>query len=314
MVISHRTLTIVNQALSKSEQTWRTLFSRCIEQSPFTSYEWYRSLCTHVLHDDPNILTFWNNDQPVGVFAATIISNTLSTIQDERVTDIADIIIEPGFEIPVIEALAEFINTHNLGIDLFPLETNSTIVEHLPVFIDDITVSDGEVCPYLILSGTWNDYLAHLAGKHRHELRRKMKRGVEIELFPASADDIKIFFNLMERSGVEKKRFLTENIRLFIKNLTTSLAQKNWLHLRIACLESTPVGALLCFTRNSRIYLFNSGYDPHYMNLSPGIISIARDIQWAIDHGYTHYDFLRGNESYKLRFAPLLRPMKRLNR
>lgn len=314
MVTSSRTLMIKNQALSESELIWRTLYCRCKDQSPFSSYDWYTALCTHIGRHDPDILSFWHGQQPVGVMAAMKTKGVLRAIQDERVTDVTDILIEPGFEIPVIEALAGYISDSDLGLDIFPLESTSTIVKHLPLFLDDIVVNDKDVCPYLNLPTTWTDYLKYLKSKHRHELRRKMRRAAGIELHTASVDHLDVFLELMARSDIEKKKFLTPEIQMFIKGIVTSFAHENWLHMRYACLGKTPVAALLSFKKADRIYLYNSGYDPRYMDLSPGIVSIALDIKHAIQDGSTYYDFLRGKEIYKLRFGTLLRTTKRISR
>jgi CelD/BcsL family acetyltransferase involved in cellulose biosynthesis len=46
--------------------------------------------------------------------------------------------------------------------------------------------------------------------------------------------------------------------------------------------------------------VYNSGLDPAvYGHLSPGIVLLARLVEYAIDTERTVFDFLRGDEPYK---------------
>ena len=73
-----------------------------------------------------------------------------------------------------------------------------------------------------------------------------------------------------------------------------------------------PAGAVLCFDAGSHLYMYNSGYNPAYSNLSVGIVSKALVLQWAIEHGKTGLDFLRGDEPYKYEWGARDEPIQRL--
>lgn len=282
---------------------WRILFASRADRSPFTSYEWYQALCKNVLHRDPTVISLSFDHHPVALLPAEIRHGTLQMIQDERVSDCANILIEPGYDDMVIAALASYIEDHGLNLDLFPLEPGSGIVERMPGILDDITISDHEVCPFLLLPASWEDYLHTLTSKLRHELRRKIKRAAGIRLYELNADRLGSFLELMARSGIKKRQFLTNDIRSFFNDIARSFARQGWLRMCCASLGSTPVAALFSFHRGSRVFLYNSGYDPQYTHLAPGIVTIALDIQKAIEEGFSGYDFLRGEEDYKLRFG-----------
>jgi CelD/BcsL family acetyltransferase involved in cellulose biosynthesis len=62
--------------------------------------------------------------------------------------------------------------------------------------------------------------------------------------------------------------------------------------------------AYLNFDYHGRIWVFNSALDVEASSgVSTGWVLLAKLIQWAIEHGRKHYDFLRGDEDYKLRFG-----------
>lgn len=290
------------------------LFTSGEARSPFTSYEWYQALCKHVLHRDPAVLSVSFNDRPVALLPAEIQQGTIRMIQDERVSDYTDIIIEPGCEYMVIAALADYIDDHDLSLDLFPLDPTSVMIARMPESLAGIAISDLETCPFLLLPASWDDYLYTLSGKLRHELRRKLKRAAGIRLHGLDADGLGTFLELMARSEHRKHSFLTDDTRSFFNDIARSFASRGWLRMRGAFLDSEPVAALFSFQTESTIFLYNSGYDPRLNHLAPGIIAIALDIKDAIEEGIGCYDFLRGTEEYKLRFGAILRSTVRVQR
>jgi CelD/BcsL family acetyltransferase involved in cellulose biosynthesis len=57
------------------------------------------------------------------------------------------------------------------------------------------------------------------------------------------------------------------------------------------------------FDYEDQILVYNSGLNPDYAALSPGIVLISYNIQYAIEHKRKVFDFLQGNEEYKYRLG-----------
>jgi hypothetical protein len=300
--------------MSTCAEIWDSVFNLSPKTTPFVSYEWFSALANNILNYDPDVITFWHNSKPVGVMPAKIDGNTLQFIGDERITDLADIICLSGFEDLVLEDLTEYINVHDLLINLFPLEKNSLLSRCLPDLLNGITIDESDVCPFLTLPETWEAYQHQLSGKLRHELRRKMKKGQHIEIHKCGPDSIDIFFNLMSDSDVKKAMFLTQAIKGFLSDVAELFFRKNFLRLRIGVLDSLPAGALLSFQNENTVFLYNSGFNPAHKPISPGIAMIGLDIRDAITENKHCYDFLRGDEEYKMRFGAEKRKTLRLRR
>lgn len=68
----------------------------------------------------------------------------------------------------------------------------------------------------------------------------------------------------------------------------------------------TPIAGATAFVDDLRATfgLYMIGFDERYEKLSPGKGIIGRAIRAAIDSGYTRFDFLRGDEPFKARYAP----------
>lgn len=312
--MSGRACELKFERLSTVGEVWKELFEKAENPSLFTSYEWFSALAKHLLKIDPEIALFHDGNVVLGILGATVTHDAVRAIGDERVTDLYDLLYLPGYEHMVAETLAEFVLQRGLGLDLFPLEIDSALAVGLKSKLSGISVEKKDLCPLLTLPLTWDDYLYRLDGKSRHELRRKMRRINGAAMRDVKSADIDVLFRLMSKSDVGKDGFLTPGIMAFLRELTELFGQKGWLRLRVLIFEQNPVGMILAFARKGRVYLYNMGFDPLYRQLSPGIMTVALDIQSAISEGYEYYDFLRGDEDYKYRLGAEVRHTIRMKR
>ena len=301
--MSGRACELKFERLSNVEEIWRDLFEKAENPSPFISYEWFSTLAKHLLKLDPDVAVFHDGNIVFGILGASVIDGAVRSIGDERVTDLNDILCLPGREDTVAQTLADFVSQKGLGLDLFPLEIDSTLSTGLRDRLSGISADRKDLCPLLTLPLTWDDYLRGLDGKSRHELKRKMRRINGAVVCDVKSADIDILFGLMSLSGAGKEEFLTPEIRSFLRELTELFDQKGWLRLRVLVFDQKPVGIILTFAHKVRVYLYNMGFDPLYRQLSPGIATVALDIRSAISEGYEYYDFLRGDEDYKYRLG-----------
>ena len=160
---------------------------------------------------------------------------------------------------------------------------------------------------------TWDEYLARLSGKDRHELKRKMRK-LEREL-PAVTVSVHAgaegwdealgrFLTLHRLSKVGKARFMDARMERFFRDVTLALARRGWGRLWFLESEGVPVASFLCMEHGGSVGLYNSGFDPAHARLAPGIVLLAHMIRDAIERGVPVFDFLRGEESYKRDFGP----------
>jgi CelD/BcsL family acetyltransferase involved in cellulose biosynthesis len=164
------------------------------------------------------------------------------------------------------------------------------------------------VCPRVALPATWEDYLASLSKKDRHELRRKLRRFHEAgtavrvhtltrpEEVRAGLDD---FIRLHTASRQDKREFMTPRMEAFFRAMAVALAEYDLVRLSFVELDGGRVAGLLAFDTGSELLLYNSGYDPALAHASVGIASKALVLRAAIEGGKRWFDFLRGAEPYK---------------
>jgi CelD/BcsL family acetyltransferase involved in cellulose biosynthesis len=164
--------------------------------------------------------------------------------------------------------------------------------------------------PVIPLPASWDEYLARLDSKDRHELRRKIRRaegaGATIRWVTCGdtclEEEVNAFLNMMAHDP-EKERFLTPAMRQQFVDVAHAAQQGGWLHLSILETRQGRAAVHFSFDLGGRLWLYNSAVDPQQSGLSAGWVLVGRLIQWAIETGHATVDFMRGDEGYKYRFG-----------
>ncbi|MCP4425891.1 MAG: GNAT family N-acetyltransferase [Chloroflexi bacterium] len=168
-----------------------------------------------------------------------------------------------------------------------------------------------EVCPIIALPATFDDYLNSLDSKQRREVRRKLRRaaGADVAITSVGHEDnvaeaVNDFLELLQKSTYEKRDWLNDDRRAVFHDTAKAALEARTLQLLFAEVEGQKAAALFNFDYDGRIWVYNSGLDPAAFGpLSLGVVLTAKAIEKAIEDGRTHFDFLRGNETYKYRFG-----------
>ena len=302
------------EKLSAVQQAWQELFDQASAVTPFMSYEWFAALAKNLLKTDPDVLLFYRRTGAVGIVPGSMIGNRLQMIGDKRVTDLVDMLCLPGELDHVLGFLGRYVSGKDLGMDLYPLDEHSPLVTGFVKQVPGSVVEQMDVCPLLSLASTWDEYLAGLGGKERHELRRKMKKVNGAHIQDVQPADTHRLYQLMSAAGNDKADFLNDETRNFFSEIVEAFDKRGWLRMREAVIDREVLGVLFAFAYDKRVYLFNMGHNIGMRKLSPGIVTVALDIRSAIDEKYEYYDFLRGDEEYKYRLGAVKRHTMRVKR
>lgn len=245
----------------------------------------------------------------------------LRTIGCVDVTDYLEIVARRGREEAVYAALAAYVNEHASCFDeirLCNVPEDSLTQRVMPGFFEragfEVKLDLQEVCPIIQLPSQWEEYLAMLNKKYRHDLRRKLRRASEasdtVGWYVVGPEhdletELDRFLCLMEASTPEKRAFLEEpGNRAFFRLIVPRAAAKGWLQLAFSTVNGEAAAAYLNFDYHNRVVVYNSGLNPAaYTHLSMGILLLAWLIEDAIKRGREVFDFLRGNEHYKYRMG-----------
>lgn len=175
-------------------------------------------------------------------------------------------------------------------------------------------------CPRILLDGDWDGYMARLNKKQRHELRRKMRRaeahpmGIRWRIVGPGEDidaALETFIGLMAYDE-GKAAFLTQVMRSQLRRSVRVAHENGWSQLAFLEVGGEMASGLLNFDYEERVWVYNSGFNPAYLSLSPGWVQVGYLIRWAIEHGRREVDFLRGDEDYKYRLGGVERYVVRM--
>ncbi len=272
--------------------------------------------------------------QLVGLAPLFINEHRLGFVGCKDVTDYLDFIVDRDHQIAVYQQLAhaliDLIDKEQIvEAEFCSIPARSPTLKYLPNLLTslrpslEVNTQQQDVCPQIALPESFDQYLASLDRKQRHEVKRKIRKlGLEAEYrievvteIDPSLDPVEVFIYLHQLSSPNKRDFWHDQHRQFFEKLLPRFAQKGWLKLFFLHLDrwlensfdlplpTQPIAAMLIFDYNQIYNLYNSGYDPQYRQLSTGQVLTALTIQHAIDNRKMTYDFLRGGEDYKFRLG-----------
>lgn len=168
-------------------------------------------------------------------------------------------------------------------------------------------------CPYIPLPGDWENYLANIDKKQRHEIRRKMRRAENYELpvrwyFVEDESildqEIDEFLELMAQDP-EKDKFLTQIMRSQMRSAIHAAFKTGWLQLAFLEIDGQKIAGYLNFDYDDHIWVYNSGMRFEYREISPGWVLLGYLLKWANDNQRKSFDFMRGDEDYKYKFGAI---------
>lgn len=303
------------------EQRWNGLLDRSRLPSVFLTWQWQTRWAQAFAAERPlHLLSVTDDDGSLGGLLALHEQEPgrLRLLGGVDVSDYLDVIAAAGREDEVWHALLQHRAAQPVEWDLHAIRAASRTLTLVPALAAAhglrVSATLEDRCPVLQLSGSWDEYLARLSGKDRHELRRKMRKlereqpGATVRSHhePDGWDEaLSRFLRLHRLSKVGKARFMDERMERFFRDATCALAAAGWARLWFLECEGAPVASFLCLEYAGTVGLYNSGFDPAQASLAPGIVLLAHVIRDAIRRGIPTFDFLRGEEPYKEAFAPI---------
>jgi CelD/BcsL family acetyltransferase involved in cellulose biosynthesis len=302
------------------------LLSRREERPVFLHPTWIRAWLSEFGADCEPMFLKAGDGTVIGVAPLMRTEEGVSFIGDANICDFMDVLVDPARSDEAYADLwGRLCQEDWTNLDLWGLMETSPTCEALAKLARDagyaVEIEDEAVAPRMDLPATFDEYLASLDKKDRHELKRKMRRlydsgaAVDLQILTEQADvagAMDDFLDLHTRSRQDKTDFMTEEMSVFFRRMASALAAEGVIRLFMLRINARPAAAVLCFDAGSHLYLYNSGYDPYFAGLSVGLVSKAQCIQWAIENGMKGLDFLRGNEPYKYDLGAHDQQIKRL--
>ena len=172
----------------------------------------------------------------------------------------------------------------------------------------------GDVSPYLALTGTWDEYYRSLPGKFRQNLRNRLSRltkfgepRLEILDNVAAIEAARGDAIRLEASGWKRESgsAITSDpaLQRFYALLADRATARGWLRVMFLTVGGRRIATSYGSCYRDRLFLFKTGYDPEYAACSPFKLLTFFAIQDAYKSGLKELDFLGDQEPWKLEWT-----------
>ena len=308
---------------------WNALLAESITNVPFLRYEylstwWETRGGGEWPESELAVVTAHQNGHLAGVAPLFFARNrdgdpALLLLGSIEISDYLDLIVHPADLPDFLPGLLDFI------VQPEPLTWRALDWHNLPESSPTLPLLKTEAgkrgwtftqeqtyhAPSIPLIGDFETYLAGIDKKQRHEIRRKMRRAEEsghnvrwyiVEDSSALEAEVEAFLTLMA-GDLEKAAFLTQPMREQIHLSCRAAFENGWLQLAFLEADGQKAAGYLNFDYLNHIWVYNSGLERRFTDLSAGWVLLAYLLQWANENKRPEFDFMRGNEDYKYRFG-----------
>ena len=321
------------------EKEWNNLLAVSASHVPFLRHEyiiaWWQGLGGGEWQNGELYVITGRDEQGglVGIAPLFMTTNrdgepALLLLGSIEISDYLDVIARPE-DIPnFIEALLDYLAQEaepgTALLDWYNLVESSPTLSALHAAADKLGWEYSEQplqhCPYIPLPGDWEKYICSIDKKQRHEIRRKMRRLEEYYLpvrWYFTQDGAKLdqelndFLQLMAKDK-DKAKFLTPAMKEQLHSIAKAAYKAGWLQLAFIEVNGEKAAGYLNFDYLNHIWVYNSGLDFRFSELSPGWVLLGYLLEWANNNKRQSFDFMRGDEQYKYRFGAIDRRVLRL--
>jgi CelD/BcsL family acetyltransferase involved in cellulose biosynthesis len=304
---------------------WEDVLEQDQEAGVFSTPQWLQAWWESLGSGDLLIAIVWDGDEPIAVFPTCTCEDEaglLSFLGSQDVTDEQMPIAVPGREAEALRFYADWVFTDG-GFQRVRFHSVLDGRRWLAI-VEDVAREAGfafateqvDVAPAIALPKTFDDYLATLSGHDRHELRRKRRRLGELGDWKVRKAhdvgweaDLAAFFEFHRQAPGEKAGFFTPERERFFRRLAADLFLFDMARLDVLELEGEPVACTFSYDFRGTFALYNSSFRPDLAKHAPGMVLVGCLIEQAISREMHTFDFLRGDEPYKKRFGPVMRPV-----
>lgn len=303
-------------------ETFRAPWNKLLEQStasnPFLSWEWMWSWWESFSSQYQDlILKVSDGNRLVGIVPLCLRGQVIQFASAaDLYPDYLDVIAIDGREFDVVQASFNFIDEMREWNKIFldNLLPNSLILQSLPKIKKEWVFfqKPSNICPFVRLDGTMAEYMQkNFKKKKRYNLKRQVQiavkeNGIDFSDITSSGQIVRAvdaFFDLHEKRARSKKinsSILAENVKNFYVTFSLRAFESKMLKMSFMKKEDIPLAVGYTLVDSRKYYFLQSGVDPGVDKLSLGTVLLTLLIEDAYKKGMIEFDFLKGEESYKM--------------
>jgi CelD/BcsL family acetyltransferase involved in cellulose biosynthesis/biotin carboxylase len=297
---------------------WRALIGRSRCNRAFGGHTWYLAALDAWPELSPRVITARRAGRLAGIFPLVSDPKDETARFATLLSDYNDLIVADG-DVAAARRLMIFARHHFPRLDLTCIRADAncaTAEGRTPVLVDKKFT-----CPIADLSGGYDGWFAARTPGFRRELalvvRRAARNGlIARRLDPArdTAVDLGAFFLEMQRARFgERSLFLRDPAaRAFATTMLPALWREGTAPLFGLWAGEQLIGMNICMLGADSLGNWNAGFVADFATYSPGMLMADAAVREACALGLAEFDYLRGLETYKLRWCSGRREIGRL--
>ena len=338
--MTNLTLTTHNsfKSLAPLSTQWDELLAVSVTDSPFLKFDFLSAWWAHKgggewsADSELVIITAQRENELIGIapfFIAPLADgkHVLYNLGAVEICDLLDVIVRPDDHDEFVSAVLPHLLANYPKIDdirLYNLPIDSPTITSFGQGLTKAkwahTYEKYQPSPTIHLPNDFETYLASIDKKQRHEIKRKIRRAEEsgrsvrwyfVEDSNALPNAVNSFFQLMA-GDASKESFLSSVMRTQMETIIQTAHNGGYLKFAFLEADGEIAASYLMFDYKNKLWVYNSGYNRKFNDLSVGWVLLGYLIDWSCQNQRTEFDFMRGDEDYKFKFGAVDRPVMML--
>jgi hypothetical protein len=317
-------------AWARVARIWAELVEASEQSSFFVSEAWIETwLEIFGPRLDPSILIFEIGGQPVGTCLLVRAKSRLAGVPIKRIllnasgeaaadttySEFNDLLCRSGWDAPVAKALGMYLCAQDgdeIALERF---SDGASYQTLRKVFDKLDLEEVWHPSYYVdlaaLRASGMSYESVLGRTHRKHLRQNIRYHSELgDLRLECAGDLPTALSMLdELAELSQRRWESQGRRgvfssprfvAFHRALVTKCHPRGEVQMLRLTVGQETVGLVYNLIHRGKVYFYQCGYRySEDRRLSPGILTLSRAIQYCLEAGFDHYDFLSGDTQYK---------------
>ncbi|HZS36396.1 MAG TPA: GNAT family N-acetyltransferase [Polyangia bacterium] len=230
-------------------------------------------------------------------------------------SDYQGAIARPEHAAVVARAFAAHLARAGAALDLDDLDDGDPLLAACDDWLGDRADRvERYLCPHVRIGADFDDYLRRLpdgTGAQWHRRRKWLERFDDYRIDELRApDDVErglgVLFELhRQRWALEGGSDAIDGPRVetFHRAAGRALAELGWARVYVMHADGAPRAALYGFRHGDRFVFYQAGHEPAWRPRSVGTVLLGSVIRQCFTERIGEFDFLRGSEPYKLKWA-----------
>lgn len=303
------------------ETDWNRLSLHAQTRNAFTSFGWYRAWArAHERAVQPHVLVLKSGDEIFGVAPLHMRIASAGGFKVRKLefttpyADYNDLVVGENADAltdAVMLHLAETRGTWDVA-ELRDLRDAGEAAARLEEAIRRrglrcAVVAEPDSSPYMSIDGDAESMMQRLSGDARRTLRQRARKAEAEGLSVRIVEHPERETGLMEKlAALDRKKQGRSQYPLFVgahtgvfQALFDALGPDGWLYVALLERGEEAVAFQFGFRCGDKLWDYTKAFDDSFSRFAPGTLLLRALLDYGCEHGFSEYDFLRGEEPYK---------------